>query len=377
MGNDLSKRFKIFKYIDKILLIDVMILLILGSLLVFSASWPEGVFKFENGYHFIIRHLRSLLLGLLVMYLATLFDYKNYKKLALLIIFFAIIANLLLYTGLGDDRLGSTRWLDLPLIPAFMPSDILKVASVIFIAFYLDGIGTKVRNLKNTLIAAAFIVFFVLLVLQKDFSSSMVIFFGLSSILFVSGMRLNHLALLGVAAAGLGYFGINSPRFAYRIPRLLSFMDPFSTRLTSGYQLMNSLYALALGGVTGAGLGRGVQKFTYIPHVYNDFIFAVLGEEFGLVGTILLVLLFGVFMWRGYSIASNCRDKFGKYLAVGITSMIIIQAFFNIMVAIGFAPVTGITLPFISYGGTSLIMTMGSTGILFNISIKNNRRNNQ
>lgn len=371
----MSKRFKTLNYIDKILLADVLILLLLGSLLVFSASWPEGVFKFENGYHFIVLHLRSLALGLVFMYLASLFDYKIYKKLALLIIFVALIFNLLLYTGLGADRLGSTRWLDLPLLPPFMPSDLLKIASVIFISYYLSGIGKNVRSFKNSFIVAIFIVFFVLLVLQKDFSSSMVIFFGLATILFVSGMKLNHMALLAVLAVGIAYFGITSEGFRYRIPRLLGFMDPFATSQGSGYQLMNSLFALALGGVSGAGLGKGIQKFTYIPHVYNDFIFAVLGEEFGLIGTVFLVILFGIFMWRGFTIAYNCKDSFGKYMAVGITSMIIIQAIFNILVAIGWAPVTGITLPFISYGGTSLLIAMGSTGILLNISIKNNRRN--
>lgn len=370
----MSKDTKFLKKIDKPLFFTVMALLIIGCILVFSASWPEGVYKHGNGYFFVLRHIRFIALGIIVMYFSTLLNYKFYKKVSFFLITISVILNAMLYFGIGETYLGSSRWLNLPYLPMFMPSDLLKISSVIFMAQFLSDGGNKTKDLKTTIVAALLISFFTVLVMGKDFGSSMVLFVSLATILLVSGIKISHTIVLMILAAVLVYFGLNAKAFQYRIQRLTEFLDPFDSHTKEDWQLSNSLYAFALGGLTGSGLGKGVQKFSYVPHAYNDFIFSVLGEEFGFIGTLIVVLLYFTFIWRGLIIASNCKDKFGKLLAVGITSSIAIQACFTIMVSIGLAPITGITLPFISYGGTSLLVTMFSAGILFNISINNRRK---
>ena len=359
--------------VDKPLLFITILLCIIGIILVFSASWPEGVLKFENGYYFFFRHLRSLGLGLVAMVVSSRINYKVYKKLIIPIIVLSVVLNLLLFTSFGEDNYGSTRWLDLPLLPSFMPSDVLKIASIMFMAFYLEGIGKKIRNTKETIISVVFILIFVGLVFIRDMGSSLVMLSALGCMLIVAGMRKTTIFILISLGIVGSFIGLQIPAFEYRLRRVTSFIDPFAERTGDGLQLVNSFYALAMGGLTGVGLGRGVQKFSYIPHVYNDFIFAVLGEEFGLLGTSFVVILYLLFLLSGLKIGYNCKDKFGRYLAIGISCVIIFQAFIHIMVNIGLAPVTGITLPFISYGGTSLMITLYCTGILLNIS-KNNRR---
>lgn len=359
--------------VDRPLLIITFFLLIIGGILVFSASWPEGVLKHENGYFFIIRHLRSLVIGLIAMFFASKFNYKYYKKFIIPIIIGAIFLNLLLFTSFGEDNWGSTRWLDLPLLPSFMPSDVLKIASIMFMAFYLERIGKNIRTRKGEFFSVAFVVFFVSIVFIRDMGTSLVMLGGLGALLIVSGMKLSTLVMLVSIAFIVSFLGLQIPQFEYRLRRFTSFLDPFADKTGDGMQLINSFYALAMGGLTGVGLGKGIQKFSYIPHVYNDFIFAVMGEEFGLIGTFTLVLLYFLFFWRGLTIASQTNNKFGQFLAVGLSTVIVFQAFIHILVNIGLAPVTGITLPFISYGGTSLLIVMYSTGILLNISKENTK----
>lgn len=360
--------------VDKGLIITTILLSIVGLLLVFSASSPEAVLKYGDGYYFFKRHIRSLVIGFVALVFAAKFNYKYYKKFALAIIIFSIFLNFLLYTKFGESALGQSRWLDLPFLPMFMPSDTLKPASIIFMAFYLEALGKNIRKPKGVFISAVFIVFFVLIIFLKDMGSSIIILASLGCMLLVAGIRkfsAIFLILSGVVAATVS---LQIKAFEYRLRRLTSFLKPFENMQGDGMQQGNSIYSIALGGVTGVGLGRGVQKFSYIPHVYNDFIFSVMAEEFGLVGAMALVIMFFYYCWRGLIIAFNCKDRFGKYLAVGLTSSIFMQAVVHILVNIGFAPVTGITLPFISYGGTSLIITMYITGILLNISKENKRR---
>lgn len=369
MFNKIKNKFNF----DKPILLITILLSIIGVILVFSASWPEGVLKHDNGYFFIIRHLRSLAIGLVALLIASNINYKYYKKMIIPIIVGAVFLNLLLFTKFGEDNWGSTRWLDLPLIPSFMPSDVLKIASIMFIAFYLEAIGKNIRTPKGSFFSVTFSILLVGIVFIRDMGSSLVMIGGLGSMLIVAGMKMTTIVfLLGLTIIG-SFVGLQIPKFEYRLRRFTSFLDPFANKTGDGMQLINSFYALAMGGVTGVGLGRGIQKFSYIPHVYNDFIFAVMGEEFGLIGTVSLVSLYILFLWRGFVIASKAKDNFGKFLAIGLSTVIVFQAFIHIMVNIGLSPVTGITLPFISYGGTSLMITMYSAGILLNIS-KNNRK---
>ncbi|MDO5028376.1 MAG: putative peptidoglycan glycosyltransferase FtsW [Bacillota bacterium] len=360
--------------LDKRLLITTFTLLILGLLLVFSASSPEAVLKHGDGYFFVKKHVKFLGLGLFVMFFASNINYKLYKKFAIPIILIAIFLNLLLYTKLGKSELGQTRWLGLPYLPRFMPSDTLKPAAVIFLAYYLEKIGPRIKKPKGVIITTLLILFFVGLVFMKDMGSALVILISLGCMLLISEIKLTALGVLIV----LGFFtakkSLGLEIFQYRMDRLTSFLNPFENMQGDGMQQGNSIYSVALGGITGVGLGKGFQKFSYIPHVYNDFIFSVMAEEFGLIGGVFLVSLFVYYTWVAFDIAKKCKSIFGKFLAIGLSSLILVQAFVHIFVNIGLAPVTGITLPFISYGGTSLVITMFMTGIILNISKENNRR---
>lgn len=354
--------------VDRPLLIITIILCIVGGILVFSASWPTAVLKFENGYYFILLHLRSLALGFFCLFVGMNIPYKKYKKYAIPLMIIGIILNLMLFTSYGSDSLGSTRWLKIRYLPRFMPSDVLKITSIIFMASICSSLGKNIRKFRNFILIVIFVGVSVGVVLIRDMGSAMVIAIALGSIILAAGIKFRYvLILLMFGSAGLYY-----TMTPYRLERIAGFLDPFGEGNDS-YQLMNSLYALAMGGITGVGLGKGVQKFSYIPHVYNDFIFAVIGEEFGLIGASCLVVLFFLFIWRGYLIAFNSKDRFGKYLALGFATLIGVQAFIHIMVNIGLAPVTGITLPFISFGGTSLMVTLYATGIILNISKENSR----
>lgn len=359
--------------LDKPLLIITIIFCLIGSILVFSASWPTSVLKFGHGYYFIIRHIRSLGLGFLFLLAGMKIPYKLYKKFAIPIMIIGVVLNLLLFTSYGSDSLGSTRWLSIGFIPRFMPSDVLKISSIIFIAYLCSSIKNPQKRGRAIFLSVIFIGIFVGIVLIRDMGSAMVMAIALGAIILVAGLKKRSVLLLLLLGIGISYYTLTLERNAYRLKRIIGFMDPFGDLDGLNYQLKNSLYGIAMGGITGAGLGKGVQKFSYIPHVYNDFIFAVMGEEFGLIGGSILVILYFLFMWRGFIIAYKAKDLFAKYLATGITTLIGIQAFIHIMVNIGIAPVTGITLPFISFGGTSLMITLFSTGILLNISEKNNR----
>lgn len=360
--------------VDRPLLIITTILCFIGAILVFSASWPTAVLEFGNGYHFILRHIRSLALGFAALLFAINFPYRYYKKTSVFIIFLAVALNLLLFTTLGKDKYGSTRWLDFKYLPSFMPSDVLKIASIIFISSLCSSLGKKAKKGRGLFLSVIFIGIFVGIVLIRDMGSAMVMVVALGSILIVSGIKFHNVLLLLGLGGGALYYTLTLESNAYRVKRIMGFLDPFSDLDGINYQLKNSLYGLAMGGISGVGLGKGVQKFSYIPHVYNDFIFAVMGEEFGLIGASITVILYFLFMWRGYLIAYETKDRFGKFLAAGLTTLIGVQAFIHIMVNIGIAPVTGITLPFISYGGTSLIITLYAAGIILNISKENNRR---
>lgn len=356
------------KKVDRPLLIVTIILLIIGVFLVFSSSWPEAVRKFDNGYFFLFRHLGFLLLGLLLMIFAINFNYKYYKKLAILIMIISVVLNILLFTKFGEDSWGSTRWLKLGPLPRFMPSDVLKVASIIFMAFLLDDMGRNIRTTRGVIISVLFIALFVGIVFIRDMGSSVVILGSLGLMLIAAGMKASVIILLIILGIIALVFGLRHPKFKYRINRLASFRDPMKYKDEGGWQLINSIYGLAMGGLTGVGLGKGVQKFTWTPNVYNDFIFSVIAEEFGFIGSVIVVGLYLFFIIRSLRIASNIRDRFGRYLVIGLASSIVIQAFIHIAVNIGISPITGITLPFISYGGTSLIISMFSAGIILNVS---------
>ncbi len=350
------------------LLIITIILIIFGAIMVYSSSTPEAVLKFQDGNFYLKRHIRSIAIGFVMLFIGSMINYKLYEKFAIPIIIFSVFLNLLLYTRFGENNLGQTRWLDLPFLPSFMPSDVLKLGGVMFFAYYLKRIGKNIRKPRGMIFSLLFAGIFVFLIFLKDMGSSIVLLFSLASMAVVAGFNLAVALILLIILAVAGYFVLKLDFFKYRARRLTSFLDPFSDMKGDGRQLSNSILSVALGGLTGVGIGKGIQKHAYIPHVYNDFIFSVVGEELGFVGALFLILLFVLFGYVSLGIAFKSKDTYAKLLAVGITTTIMVQAILHIFVNIGLAPVTGITLPFISYGGTSLIINMFSTGILLNIS---------
>ena len=364
-GKKITKR----KSVDFILLIATVSLVFIGIVMVFSSSWPEAMVEFDNGYYFLKKQLQSSIAGFAAMIICMNINYKFFKKYALPLFLLAQFSGLLLFTPLGLELKGATRWINLG-FTTFMPSDAIKIGSVIFFAKFLadrkDNLGTL---LKGTIPAIVLIVISCIIILmQPDLGTTVTLGATLMAMFFVAGMKISHLVFMVGGAAGFLFYAITGEGNEYRMRRWTTFLDPFKDKLGDGWQVVQSLYALGSGGLFGLGLGKSRQKFFYIPEAYNDFIFSIIGEELGLVGTLLVLFLFFVVIWRGIIIALKTEDLFGCYLASGITALITVQSLINIAVVTSSIPTTGITLPFISYGGTSLLFYMASIGILLNIS---------
>lgn len=362
---------------DFTLMIATILLVFIGIIMVFSSSWPDAIYKVKDGYYFLRKQLIASLVGLVSMLFFMNFDYKRLYKLSKVIFLFSIITGLLIFTPLGIELNGARRWINLG-FTTFMPSDIIKLGSIIYLTAFLSRINSKIKKFNEGLIPSLIIIGIScgLILLQKDFSTSVTLAAALVIILFIAGMKVTHilfLSLLGMGGISLViYQAYTNDEYRYRIDRIVSFLDPFKYRNDIGYQAVQSLYALGSGGLFGVGLGKSVQKYFYIPEPYNDFIFAIIGEELGFLGCLTVIILFLLIIWRGIRIALNINDLFGCLLASGIVALITIQTIMHIGVVTSSIPPTGIPLPFVSYGGTSLIIYMASIGILLNISRNTN-----
>ena len=364
-----SKKNNKRKAVDFTLLLGTMLLVFIGIIMVFSASWPEGMTKYDDGTRFLRKHIYSAIAGFVAMIFCMNFDYKYYKKLAIPIYTVAIIAGLLIFSPIGITLKGARRWINLGFM-TFMPSDVIKLGSIIFFAWFLTNKKNKVGTLvQGTIPALIYIVISCgLIFAQNDLGTTATLGVTMMTMFFIAGMKITHLVTMVTGAAGLVYVAVMAPGKEHRLERITAFRDPFADKMETGWQAVQSLYALGSGGVLGLGLGKSRQKFSYIPEAYNDFIFAIIGEELGLFGTITVVLLFLLVIWRGIIIAMKIDDLFGSMLATGITSLLAVQSLMNIGVVTSSLPTTGITLPLISFGGTSLVMYMAAIGILLNIS---------
>lgn len=364
-----SKKNKKRKAVDFTLLLGTMLLVFIGIIMVFSASWPEAMTKFDDGYLFLRKQVSATIAGLVLMIFCMNFDYKYYKKLAIPIYIFTIISGLLIFSPLGMELKGARRWINLG-FTTIMPSDIIKLGSIIFFAWFLTNKKDKIGTLfQGTIPALMYIgISCGLIYAQNDLGTTVTLAGTMISMFFIAGMRLTHLAAMAAGGAGLIYVAVMTPGKEHRLERIIAFKDPFADKMDTGWQAVQSLYALGSGGLFGLGLGKSRQKFAYIPEAYNDFIFAIIGEELGLLGTVTVLLLFMLVIWRGIIIALKVDDLFGSMLATGIVALVAVQSLMNIGVVTSSLPTTGITLPFISFGGTSLAMYMGAIGILLNIS---------
>ena len=344
----------------------VIILLSIGLVMVFSASSVIGLAEHSDPYHYVRRQSILAVVGLVVLFVLMKVDYHIFRPLALpgLIISFGLLVAVIL---VGQDTGGATRWIR---IGSFnlQPSEIAKVAMVNYTAVYISTKRERVRRFFSGLLPVIVLLAgqFVLIMLEPDFGTGIALVFTVIVVLFAGGAHIGQLVFLGIAASPILWKVMTLKE--YRIKRLFAFLNPWADPTDTGWNIIQSLLAIGSGGLFGVGLGKSRQKFSYLPEHHTDFIFAILCEELGFLGGFIVIALFFIIAWRGLRIALRAPDLYGSLLAVGITSMIAFQAMLNIGVVTGTLPVTGIPLPFISHGGSSLLMSLASVGILLNIS---------
>jgi cell division protein FtsW len=352
---------------DFILFITTLALLGIGLVMVFSSSSVTTGVRYDDPYFFFKKQLLWALVGIVAMIIVMKVNYLRLREFAVPMMVIAIIALILVKTPLGNEVKGSSRWLNLG-IAGFAPSELTKIAMVMFLARTMDIKLDKMKDFKLGILPYVLLLAFIggLIMLQPDLGTAFVIGATVFFMMVVAGARVSH--LVSLCLAGLAVVAALIIKAPYRMERMIAFINPWKYASDEGFQTIQSLYALGSGGLFGLGLGRSRQKFFYLPEQHTDFIFAIIGEELGFIGASLIVFLFLLFAWRGFKTAIYAPDIFGSLLAAGITIMIVFQAAVNIGVVSGVLPVTGITLPFISYGGSSLLFTMIGVGLLLNIS---------
>ena len=353
--------------VDRWLFTVTLVLVFIGLVMVFSASAVMAKERYGSGYFFLLRQLGWAAAGILAMVIAMKLDYRRYKQPAVVFTFLGITTLLLIAVFFLDRAHNTHRWIHFGGF-SFQPSEIAKPALILFLAYFLENRTRSMNDWRNTLIPAVVptIVFLALIVFQPDLGTAIACAAITGCVLFVAGLDLRYLGYAFVASLLPLYFLIF--HVAYRRDRILAFLNPYADPQGRGFHIIQSLIAVSTGGVTGVGLMEGKQKLFYLPEPHTDFIFAVTAEELGLVGSLIIVLLFAVFLWRGIRTAIHTQDLFGRFLAVGITSMVVVQAFINVSVVLGLMPTKGIPLPFVSYGGSSLFVTLACVGVLLNIS---------
>lgn len=353
---------------DFVLFLTVLMLLTVGLIMVFSSSEYATMVRYGDSFYFFKRQLLWALIGLAGMFFTMNFDYFRLKRWIGPIVAIGFILLLaVLIPGVGMVVNGSRRWINLGFM-AFSPAELVKICLIMFVAFGLSKNSHKLESFQKGLLPYLGVmgVAALMILLQPDLGTAIVLCGTIFIMFFAAGAKIKHLGSLGLA--GLGAVAAAIYFEPYRMKRFLAFMDPEADPQGTGYHIIQSLYALGSGGLFGMGLGQSKQKFLYLPENHTDFIFAILGEELGFIGASLVVLLFIMFVWRGLKIAVTSPDPFASLLAAGITSGIALQALINMGVVTGSMPVTGVPLPFISYGGTSLLFTLMGIGIVLNIS---------
>lgn len=357
------------RIIDRKLLLAILMLLGIGLLMIASAGVFYGRARFDDAYYFFKQQLLGLAVGLILLYIFQRINYHFWQRLVIPIFFVALGLLVLVFVpGIGTTVYGAARWVEIGPI-SFQPSEVMKLSIILYLAAWLAQKGTA----KSADFFEGFVPFLAILsvvgfliIKQPDTGTLGLIFLISLAIFFASGANLSHILFLFLG--GLAFLFILIRLAPYRMQRFLVFINPEHDPQGSGYQMTQALIAIGSGGILGAGLGQSRQKFNYLPEPVTDSIFAILGEEFGLLGAVIVVALFLFVAWRGLVIASRAPDEFGKLVAVGIVAWIIFQALINMSAISGLIPLTGIPLPFISYGGTSLSVLLASIGILLNIS---------
>lgn len=358
------------KPFDFILFIVVLILLGMGVTMVLSASSPMSLSTTSSSYTYAYKQAIAAVLGIIVMLIISKIDYKILAKFYKPIWVISIVGlAAVLIPGVGVNVNGALRWIKFPVFKTIQPSEITKLGLIIFFAAYLTIHRSELKSLGKgffkPLILFVAPAIAILMVVQSHLSASVIIIITISVMMIMAGCKVSHFAIFGGSGAILGATGLYvlAKEFGigeYRLKRLIAFADPWADPLDTGWQIIQGLYAIGSGGLFGVGLGNSRQKYLYISEPHNDYIFAVLAEELGFIGCIIVILLFAIFIWRGIIIAMKAPDMFGSLLACGITALIGFQAIINIAVVTSSIPVTGVALPFFSYGGTSLIILLAA-----------------
>jgi len=353
--------------VDRWLFIVTLLLVFVGLVMVFSASAVIAKERYHSGYFFLLRQMGWAVAGFAAMIIGMRLDYKRLKHPAFVFGVLGLTTLMLISVFFLDRAHHTHRWIHFSGF-SFQPSELAKPALILFLAFFLETRSRSMDDWRNTLLPAVLptFVFIGLIVFQPDLGTAIACAAITICILFVAGLEIKYLAYSLVGSLLPLYFLIF--HVAYRRDRILAFLDPYSDPQGRGFHIIQSLIAVSTGGLTGVGLMEGKEKLFYLPEPHTDFIFSVLGEELGLLGCMAVVSLFALFLWRGVRTALRTQDLFGRFLAVGITSMVVVQAFINISVVLGLMPTKGIPLPLISYGGSSIFITLACIGVLLNIT---------
>lgn len=351
---------------DRILFFVTLLLVGFGIAMVFSSSAIVAKEKFGDPNYFSFKQLIFATLGLAVMFVVMKVDYHRYRQPAVVFSALAVVVALLVMVFFLPATANTHRWIQLAGL-SVQPSELSKLALICFLAYFLEKRKSQVNDLTFTLIPIAVIVAILGgLVAIEDLGTAISLFMISGVLLFVAGLDLRWIAAAIIFALPTFYLLVF--RVDYRRARILAFLDPWAQPLGKGFQIIQSLLSVASGGITGMGYMEGKQKLFYLPEAHTDFIFAVVGEELGLIGTCALLCLFTLFFWRGLRTSMRAPDAFGFYLALGITTMVCVQAFINMSMVLGLMPTKGIPLPFLSYGGSSFIVMLAAVGILLNVS---------
>jgi cell division protein FtsW len=356
------------KRLDIILLLVTLILITIGTVMIYSSSSIIAMKRFNDGQYFLKKQIFFVLLGLGIMVLMTKIPYDQLKKLAYPGILLSIVLlSVLLIPHVGIRAGGATRWLKVGFF-SFQVTEMVKISMVLFLAYFLTRKNNQITEFKRGILIPLFVTLLIvgLILLEPDFGTAVIITLIMMLMFYLSGCRILHLAgIVALFAPAAIYLLLNK---SYRLARLTSFLDPWKDPQHSGFQIIQSLLSFGSGGTFGVGIGDGMQKLFYLPEPHTDFILSIIAEESGFIGVLIVIFLFAILIVRGFLISFKAPDLFSTLLAAGLTMVIALEAFINIAGVMGLIPLKGLALPFVSYGGTSLIMSLTAVGILLNIS---------
>ncbi len=371
MWSKISNLFKMphtEKGLDIVLLLVTLILVTIGTVMIYSSSSILAMKRFNDGQFFLKKQIFFVLLGLSIMVLMTKIPYDKLKKLAYPgVVLSVILLALLLIPHVGIKAGGATRWLRLGFF-SFQVTEMVKISMVLFLAYFLTKKSNQITDFKHTVLIPLAVTLLIvgMVLLEPDFGAAVIITVIMMLMFYLAGCRVLHLAVILAFFAPAAIWLVLHK--SYRLARLMSFLDPWKDPQHSGFQIIQSLLSFGSGGAFGVGIGDGMQKLFYLPEPHTDFILSIIAEESGFIGVLIVLFLFIVFIARGFMISFRAPDLFSTLLAAGLTMVIALEAFINIAGVMGLIPLKGLALPFVSYGGTSLLMSLITAGILLNIS---------